>query len=50
MKYSGSMYVPHEIVVDYQNDPLLELVKSQSFVEFDLSVSKTIEILPKSKT
>lgn len=50
MKYSGSMYVPHEIVVDYQNDPLLELVKSQSFVEFDLSVSKTIEILPKTNT
>lgn len=50
MKYSGSMYVPHEIVVDYQTDPLLELVKSQSFVEFDLSVSKTIEILPKTNT
>lgn len=50
MKYSGSMFVPHEIKVDYQADPLLELVKSQSFVEFDLSVSKTIEILPKTNT
>ena len=50
MKYSGSMYVPHEIKVDFQTEPLLELVKSQSFVEFDLSVSKTIEILPKTNT
>lgn len=44
MKYAGSMYVPHEIVVDYQEDPLLELSKSDSFVELDIAVSKKINL------
>jgi outer membrane receptor for ferrienterochelin and colicins len=44
VKYTGKMYVPHEVVVDYQNEPLLLLKESESFVELDISVSKKLNI------
>lgn len=45
MKYTGSMYVPHEIAVDRQEDPLLVLNKTDSFVEFDMALSYKINLL-----
>jgi outer membrane receptor for ferrienterochelin and colicins len=44
MKYTGSMYVPHEVVVDYQEDPLLVLTESDEFIEFDLSLTQKIKL------
>ncbi len=44
VKYTGSMYVPHEVVVDYQEDPLLVLTKSESFLELDISFTKKVEL------
>ena len=42
MKYTGKMDVPHEIVVEGQDEPLLVLSKSQNFFEFDFSVRHRI--------
>lgn len=44
MKYTSEMYVPHEIIVDYQDEPLLDLKKSSSFLELDIAVSKKIKL------
>ncbi|HPN39151.1 MAG TPA: TonB-dependent receptor, partial [Melioribacteraceae bacterium] len=44
LKYTGKMNVPHEIIVDYQDEPLLLLKESDSFVEIDLSLSKKLNI------
>ncbi|MBE2278806.1 MAG: TonB-dependent receptor, partial [Ignavibacteriaceae bacterium] len=38
LKYTGSMLVPHEIAVDFQSDPILELVSSEEFFEVDFSI------------
>ncbi len=43
-KYTGSMYIPHEVVVDYQEDPLLVLTKSDEFVEIDLSLTQKVKL------
>jgi len=45
IKYAGSMYVPHEIAVDYQDDPLLKLAQTDEFVEFDFSLTQKISLL-----
>lgn len=50
MKYTGSMYVPHEKVVDYQEDPLFELSKSSSFLEFDFALSYKIILFGNTTT
>ncbi len=42
LKYTGKMNIPHELVVDYQDEPLLLLKESNSFIELDLSISKKI--------
>ncbi|NOX64892.1 MAG: TonB-dependent receptor [Chlorobi bacterium] len=44
MKYTGSMYVPHEIVVDDQEYPLLKLTKSPSFVELDFALTHKVKL------
>ncbi len=44
LKYTGSMYVPHEISVDYQENPLLELTKSDDFLEIDVSLTKKLNL------
>ncbi|MFH0736516.1 MAG: TonB-dependent receptor [bacterium] len=43
-KYTGPMYVSHEVVVDYQEDPLLVLKHTNEFVEVDVSITKKIEL------
>ncbi|MBU2636427.1 MAG: TonB-dependent receptor [Bacteroidetes bacterium] len=44
MKYTGKMDVPHEIVVERQDEPLLVLSKSQNFFEFDFSARYKFEL------
>jgi len=39
MKYSGSMYVPHEIPDETSDEPILLLTESPSFTEFDLALT-----------
>ncbi len=48
-RYSGSMYVPHEIVIEGVADPRLELVKSSDFLEFDVTFSKSLQLFEKVK-
>jgi len=43
LKYAGSMYVPHEIAIEGEEEPLLELNKSISFLELDVSFRKDIQ-------
>jgi len=44
LKYTGKMYIPHEVVVDYQDDPLLVLKRSDTFVEIDIALNKKINL------
>jgi outer membrane receptor for ferrienterochelin and colicins len=44
MKYMGRMDVPHEIIVENQDDPLLMLSRSPEFLEFDFTISQRILI------
>jgi outer membrane receptor for ferrienterochelin and colicins len=44
LKYTGSMYVPHEIAVEGEEDPLLLLKKSDSFLELDLAMTKDFQL------
>ena len=44
MKYTGSMYVPHEIAVDYQEDPLLVLEETDNFFELDFALTQKIKL------
>lgn len=50
LKYTGSMFVPHEIAVDYQVDPILELTKTKEFVEVDLALTKELELFSNLKS
>lgn len=50
LRYTGSMSVPHEIVVEGQAEPLLDLKKSSEFLEFDLIVSKKIVLFSNVKS
>jgi len=50
LKYTGSMYVPNEIAVDYQEDPVLGLTKSSEFFELDFAVTKSLEIFSNLKS
>ncbi|MFH1195981.1 MAG: TonB-dependent receptor [bacterium] len=44
VKYTGIMYVPHEIAVDYQDGPILTLAKSDEFIELDFSLTQKIKL------
>ncbi|MGK9476292.1 TonB-dependent receptor [Melioribacter sp. OK-6-Me] len=44
-KYTGKMYVPHEISVDYQENPLIEVKRSKEFIEFDFSLNYQLELM-----
>lgn len=43
-KYLGEMDVPHEIVVDGQDEPLLELTQSKSFIQLDLGFAVDLHL------
>jgi outer membrane receptor for ferrienterochelin and colicins len=45
VKYTGSMYVPHEIAVDYQDDPVIEVNKSREFVEIDFALNYKLNLI-----
>jgi outer membrane receptor for ferrienterochelin and colicins len=45
IKYMGGMYVPHEILVDNSDQPLLKLSKSPTFVEVDISLLYKLNII-----
>lgn len=46
-RYTGSMYVPHEVAVEGVEEPHLDLVESKEFVEFDVTLSKKLQIFDK---
>ncbi|MBS4036412.1 MAG: TonB-dependent receptor [Ignavibacterium sp.] len=44
MKYLGSMFVPRESIIEGQEEPLLELNRSEDFFEFDIAFSKHLNL------
>lgn len=50
LKYTGSMFVPHEIAVDYQDDPILKLTESDKFIEIDFAIAKELQLFSDLKT
>lgn len=50
LKYTGSMFVPHEIVVDYQDDPILSLTETDKFIEIDFALTKELQLFSDLKT
>ncbi len=50
LKYTGIMFVPHEIVVDYQVDPILELTETDGFIEIDFALTKELQLFSDLKT
>lgn len=49
-RYTGSMFVPHEVVVEGVDEPRLDLVQSSEFLEFDVTISKKLQIFEKVST
>ncbi|MEW6507593.1 MAG: TonB-dependent receptor [Bacteroidota bacterium] len=45
IKHTGRMYIPHEISVAYQEEPLLKLAKSPEFVEIDISLNYKMKLI-----
>ena len=50
LKFTGSMFVPHEIAVDYQDDPILELTGTDEFIEIDFALTKELRLFSDLKT
>lgn len=50
LKFTGSMFVPHEIAVDYQDDPILELTETDEFIEIDFAFTKELRLFSDLKT
>lgn len=44
IKYTGSMYLPHEVKKEYGSDPVLLLKSSVKFVETDITVSWKVKV------
>ncbi|MCX7798103.1 MAG: TonB-dependent receptor [Melioribacter sp.] len=44
-KYTGSMYIPHEISSEHKNEPIITVKKSNQFVELDIALLYKLKIL-----
>jgi outer membrane receptor for ferrienterochelin and colicins len=50
MKYLGSMFVPRESIIEGEEEPLLELKRSEYFFEFDIALSKKLNLFSSLNT